>query len=331
MAFSLRSEDLDLPIPGLNIRFTGVPDRDNSTVTWSVNQSFDVWFSAVHITHAAGQIVTRVDEMSRSSGTTCSGEARIVEATLTTIGSANMITVSTSLGDATISNISTSAATALERVPAVHFDVRIHASETPHDGCGNTYQLQNTTVRFTAFVSNVRAVDGVSRTITGTTFEWEMPPVGVTVIGRLDEQTVEVRFDGHGPVSLTVHVTVTTAAAEHREESTVRFAVLTPEEAQLGSALCRLRYEAQASMPAVMFIAGIGAGFTIGDIRFVDPLWDPTPETLHNAQVLLSPYSSKELKQLHAAAGRIAEVAAIVTKQTSQLMEQARIDGNIKR
>jgi hypothetical protein len=315
LALTLTSADLHLPIPNLTFLFTGVVGGNN--ITWTVNQPLDVWFSGAHITGAHGQIVTRVDDAAASLGTDCMGMQRVFEATITTIGNSNTLTVDTSLGAATASNITITGAGAGETLAAVFFNVSIHANQTPNDGCGHYYQLQGSTVRFTASVANLQAVGNV----TGTTFHWDVP-AGATVTPGTDQQpTLEVRLDSHGTVSLTVHVIVTTDVETGTRQSTAHFAVLTADEALLQSLICSLRSHSLPG-PAVA-IVGIGAGFTAGGIRFVDPLWDPTPDELRNGMaVLRRGYSLHELHQIRAAAASISSAASAVTNQVGHIIDQ---------
>jgi hypothetical protein len=316
LAFDLTSEIIGIPIPGLTIPFTGVLEEDNS-ITWSADQPFtDVVFSGVPITRVHGQIVTRVDDVTASLGMTCTGEQRVFEATMATIGERNTLTIVTGVGDAILSNIRTSTpAMAGQRLAPVFFDVIVHANQTPHDGCGNYFQLHGSTVRFTASIANVRSVGNV----TNTTFVWAVPDVVRS--GRTDQPTLDVTLDSPGPVTLTVYVTVTTdLEGERTGHATAHFAVLTSDEATLQSLLCTMITVA-AELPVAK--AGIGADVIIGVFDVIDPLRDPTPDKMRfNASALLRGYSLVELHQVRAAADRIGSMAQAVTKQTSQIIKQ---------
>ncbi len=316
LEFTLTSEHLHLPIPGLNFPFTGVVTGNN--ITWTVDQRMDVWFRGAHITRAHGQIVTSADEITATLGTDCRGDQRVFEAAIASTGGSNTLTVDTSLGPASASNITFMDARAGEILGPVFFDVRISANQTPHDDCGHYYQLQGSTVRFTASVVNLRAVGNV----TGTTFRWDTPPAGVTVTPGTDRQpTLEVRLDAEGTVSLTVHAVVTTDVETGAGQSTAHFAVLTADEALLQSLLCQLRSHSLPK-PAVS-IVGVGAGFTSGGIRFVDPLWDPTPDELRNGvAVLRRGYSLHELHQIRAVATSVARTASEVSKLVGHIIDQ---------
>jgi hypothetical protein len=319
LAFHLTSEVIGIGIPGLTIPFTGVLG-DDSSITWSADQPFtDIAFGGIPITRVHGQIVTRVDEATASLGMTCAGEQRVFEATMRTIGERerNTLTIATGVGDAILSDIRTSApAMAGQRVAPIFFDVVVHANRTPHDGCGNYFQLQGSTVRFTASIANLRSVGHV----TDTSFAWAAPD-SVTVSGRRDQPTLEVTLDSPGPVTLNVYATVTTdLEGAQTEHATVHFAVLTPEEARLQSLLCTMVTVA-SELPVAK--AGIGASVIIGGFTVIDPLRDPTPDKMRfNASALLRGYSLVELNEVRAAADRIASVADGVAKQTSQIIKQ---------
>jgi len=318
LAFDLTSEMMGIPIPGLTIPFTGVPG-DDSSITWSADQRFtDIAFGGIPITRVHGQIVTRIEDAPVTLGVTCAGEQRVFEAAMRTTGERerNTLTIVTGVGDAILSDIRTSApAMAGQSVAPIVFDVVVHANRTPHDGCGNYFQLQGSTVRFTASIANLRSVGHV----TDTSFSWTAPE-SVTVSDR-GQPALEATLDSAGPVTLNVYVTVTTdLEGAQTEHATVHFAVLTPEEARLQSLLCTMVTVA-SELPVAK--AGIGASVIIGGFTAIDPLRDPTPDKMRfNASALLRGYSLAELNEVRAAADRIAGMAERVAKQTSQIIKQ---------
>jgi hypothetical protein len=214
----------------------------------------------------------------------------------------------------TISQISLGV-TCGEMLGPVFFDVRIHANKTPHDDCGNYYQIQGSTVRFTASIENLIA----DSEVTDTVFSW-VHPAGVAVNGRSDQPTIEVGLNSHGSVSLTCQVIVTTSKLESGTNySTAHFAVVTADEAAQLAGICHLR-SLTLPLPAVL-IAG-GPGFTAGGTHFVDPLWDPAPDELRNKVAVLGRvYSLPELYQVRAAAERIARAATGLAKRTTVVIE----------
>jgi hypothetical protein len=321
LAFTLTSANLSLPVPDLTLLFAGT--AKGNQVTWTINQGLDVFTKqGLHISGVHGQIVTIHDEVPASLGTDCSGAQRVQKATFATIGGANTLTIDTSLGAATISQISCPLVTCGEMLGPVFFDVRIHANKTPHDDCQHYYQIQGSTVRFTASVENLIA-DGE---VTDATFSWVVP-AGVVVNGKSDQAAIEVVLNSHGSVSLTCQVIVTTTGGTSTNFSTAHFAVITADEAAQLAGICHLS-SLTLPLPAVL-VAGAGPGFTAGGTHFVDPLWDPAPDELRNRVAVLGrAYSLPELYQVRAAAEQIVRAAIGLAKQTSVVIEYREVQAD---
>jgi hypothetical protein len=316
LAMTLTSADLNLPVPGLSIPFTGV--ATGNTVVWSVDQALDVTYTIAHISRVRGSITTRVDETTPMLGTNCTGAERVVKSTLTTIGSSNTLTVEIDvLDDAVASNISFTGATCAQALESVFFNVRIRPNRSSTDGCGNHFQLEGATVRFSANVENLRG-DG---TITGVTYSWSIPTSGVTLHGATDQRNVEVTFDNPGSYTMTCTAIITTSlGVTATQTSSTTFAVVTQEEAAHLSLFCELRKLARGSFNTV--ISGIGAGFTIGGHRFVDPLWDPVPDGIMNKAVLARGLTHHEALEVRAIAETLARTASALAKQSTLVIEQ---------
>jgi hypothetical protein len=286
-------------------------------VIWKVDQGLDVWSSGVHFTHVGGQITTRVDDQPASLGPGCGGAQRVVRATLSTPGNGatNALNIDTDLGTATASKIGTYGWTG-ETLAPVFFQVRLVPSVSPHNECGQYYQFQGSTVRFSASVINLQTPDPV----TGTTYKWTVPP-GLTPLGPTDQASIDVLLAAHGSFKLRCDVVISTAIEAATNYNVAGFAVLTAEEVTLMNQLCHLMQETMPQ-PAVA-LRGVGPGFTVGGIRYVDPLWDPTPDELRNrGAVLIRPFSLRELGQIHARAQQIAKIAPALARQTAVVMEQ---------
>jgi hypothetical protein len=313
LSFTLTSAQLNLPIPGLSFPFIGTADASGQ-VTWRVDQSVDLWYSAVHITRVHGQIVTQLGETRPRLGNACDGTQRVFKATLVTAGNDNTLVVDTSLGSATASNITTQVAAGSDLAP-VFFNLGISADHWDSDGCGRQFQLQGSTVRLTAVVRNLVATG----TVTSITYQWQ-PPIGAAVIGPTDQPTLTLLCSQPGQVTAGVRVIVTTDVESGSTQATLRFATLNADEAQLLALLCRIR---SATLPTPnVVVTGIGPGATVGGIRFVDPLWDPSPEMLREPDsVLVRTWSRYELHQLRHAVDRLTHDAAALLKHTARVIE----------
>jgi hypothetical protein len=205
------------------------------------------------------------------------------------------------LGAATISQISVPlGVTCGEKLGPVFFDVRIHANKTPHTQCRYYYQLQGSTVRFTASVENLIAAGEV----TDTRFNWTVP-AGVTVNGPSDHATIEVVLNTHGSVSLTCQGIITTTVQTGTNYSTADFVVSTVDEVLLYEAICHF----QSVVAPLPKIPGPGG--------------DPA--------VLGRPYFLDELHQVRAAAERSARAAAELAKQATVVIEQREAPARLPR
>jgi hypothetical protein len=314
LEMTLTSADLNLPVPGLSIPFTGV--ASGNTVVWSVDQALDITYVA-HISRVRGTITTRVDETTPMLATNCTGAERVVKSTLTTIGSNNTLTVEIDvLADAVASNISFSGATCAQALADAFFNVRIRPNRSSSDGCGNHFQLEGASVRFSANVENF-AGDG---TITAISYSWSIPS-GVTLHGATDRRNVDVTLDSPGSYTLTCTAIITTSLGlTSTQTSSTTFAVVTQEEAAQLSLFCELRKLARGSFNTV--ISGIGAGFTIGGHRFVDPLWDPVPDGIMHKAVLARGLTHHEALEVRAVAETLARTASALAKQSTLVIEQ---------
>ena len=299
LALMLDSNQLNLPVPGQTFQFAGT--ANGNQVTWVIDQPLDIWFSGAHLSRAHGQIVTRVDEVSPSLDTDCSGNRDVEVATLTTVGSDNAVSIDTdpAVASATLSNISAQGVRCSEPLSPVFFDVRIHPNKTSSDGCEHYFEDQGSTVRFTAWVEDLIAVGPV----TGTTYSWTVPP-GVAVNGPMEQATIEIVLNDTGSVSLTCRVVVTTTLESGANQSTVTFSVLSAHEAAHWRLFCDL-LSLDRRLPSLLFP---------GDPAF------PRAPSLH------------VLYQVRVSAGRIAEVASELARLTTVVIEQreAQIEGRIR-
>jgi len=290
LAFELDSAELYLPIPSQPFLFTGTPN--GSQVTWRIDQPLDVWYQGAHLSRVHGQIVTRVDSVTPSLGTDCRGAQRVQTVTLTTVGTANAMSIDTDpeVGSATIRNISAQMVRCGEAPPPVMFDVRFSVNRSEHDECGHSFLIEGSTVRVTALVENLSAV-GV---VTNITYSWDRPPAGVTVNGPSDQATIEVVLNNPGRIGLTCQVVVTTTVESGTSQSTATVTVLTADEAAQWRLGCHL----------------------LGLDRRLPPLLFPGDPALPRVSTL------HELYMLRASAERIAEAASSLAMQTTSVIEQ---------
>jgi len=305
LAFTLAATDLGLPLPSLNLPFTGTADEANSQIVWHIDQRLDLWESIAHITRVRGQITTTVSEPAASLGTACDGIAqRAFLAALATTGAGNELVVETSVGDAQASNISLMA-TVGEVLPPVFFQVAVSASHWLDDGCGMRFQAPNTDVIFTALTQNL-VVHGVIQNIR---FTWTVTSGPATISDSGDQQSVSVHIDGIGIVHMKVKVDVITDIDAGSVERHFNFAVFDERSAGLLRSLCQLRQHFSPLSNVV--VRGVGPGFTVGGRHWVDPLWDPTPD-----------FSRVHIAQLRRAVERIAHVAPAINKQLGGVLEK---------
>lgn len=305
LAFTLAATDLGLPLPSLNLPFTGTADEMNSQIVWSIDQRLDIWESVAHITRVHGQITTTVSEPPATLGTACDGMAqRAFLAALATTGGSNELVVETSVGDAHASNISLMA-TVGEVLPPVFFQVVVSASRWLDDGCGMRFQDPNTDVIFTALTQNL-VTQGAIQNIR---FRWEVQSGPATITSGQEEQSATVHMDGIGIVQMKVTVDVITDINAGSVERHFNFAVFDDRSVGLLRSLCQLRQHFSPISNVV--VRGVGPGFTAGGRHWVDPLWDPTPE-----------FSRVDFARMRRAVEHLGRVAPGVSKQLGSALEK---------
>jgi hypothetical protein len=298
LAFTLDSNQLALPIASQTFRFTGT--ANGNQVTWDIDQPLDVWYLGAHLSRVHGQIVTSVDNVTPSLGTDCSGAQRVQTVTLTTVGTGNAVSIDTDpdVASATISNIYAQEVRCLETLPRVFFDVRFTADKS-QDACGHYFQIQGSTVRFTAWVENLNAVGAV----TSITYTWTHS-AGVTVNGPSDQATIEVVLNNPGRISLTCQVVVSTTVEAGTNQSTANVTVLTTDEEAQWRLGCHLVWLVRR-LPPLLFPGDPALEWLRPEIAAV-----PGASTLHG------------LYLLRASAERIAEAASSLARQTTSVIEQ---------
>jgi hypothetical protein len=305
LAFTISSDQLSLPIAGQMFPFTGT--ANGNQVTWTIDQPLDVWYMGAHLSRVHGQVVTSVDNVTPSLGTDCSGAQRVQTVTLTTVGTANAVSIDTdpAVASATISNIYAQEVRCLETPPPVFFDVRFTADKS-QEACGHYFQIQGTTVRFTAWVENLSAVGAV----TSVTYSWTHS-AGVTVNGPTDQATIEVVLNNPGRISLTCQVVVSTTVESGINQSTENVTVLTSDEEAQWRLGCHLLYL----------------------VRRLPPLLFPGDPALEWREVAAIARGSTlhELYLLRASAERIAEAASSLARQTTAVIEQRELQIKLSR
>ena len=291
VAITLNARDLgigvDVPLP-----FTG--RFEGEVVTWSIDQPLDSWVDAIHITHVTGSIVAVAAGSMAMPATTCDGrDARVVKAILTSSPSDSTLRISTSAGDAVITQIAVTIS-AGEVIQPISFEVAIAASSWQTDPCGDRFFVEGQSVTFTALVEDLFA-DG---TVT-TSFRWN--PGDLSAV-RTDQSSLTVRLPA-GNHRISVDVTVSTDIEPHSQTVTrsLGFAVLTADEAAQLRSQCQMARLLQElrTMVYQSVVPGIGGGVVLPGHRFVDPLWDPTPDELRGAANLVTrSYTRHELQQM---------------------------------
>ena len=310
LAFDLNAGDFGLP--DIPLRFQGTADRDERTVTWAVNEHPDQWFEGVlHVSRIHGQIVTAVDVVSPPSlARACNGEPLVVQSSLALLISSdlrNELVVEYELlfvPDAARVSILLAGAEAGEPSTSPRLGLRIVPGLLHDSGC-RRYGLVGDTIRLTAIIDSLM-IDGSLQEVA---YRWEI--AGANPHGPTNRQNLEVFLDRPGQVDVVVHITVSTNLATVSQRASLRIAALTPQQALLEKALCRLRHV--LARDGAIVARGTGGGVYLKGQRYVDPLWDPSPEL----RVLSRPYTTVELNRLEKAIGRLAQAANAVQEQTS--------------
>jgi hypothetical protein len=307
-----------LPTP-LMVRFVGRA-VDSSTVVWEVDQTLrDVSVFGIGVSHIGGMLTTTVSSTALTRGNSCDGGSMntLFTTSLATIPSQCRVVASTALGEAILTNVSTEA-TVGEPLPALAFNVNIHASRWERDGCGHFFQLEHTSVDLTALVSHVSTVG----TATPMTFAWTASGID-GLPAPADQRTCRVTFGAAGEASVSVRVTTSTdLQGEVSSFATLTFSVLTADELSHRRQECRLRGLVAGASGSVITLRGVGAGFTRGRTRFVDPLWDPTPD---GALAAMNPgtaarHSLADLHQLRTTADAIGKAASALSRTAEKII-----------
>jgi hypothetical protein len=274
LAFTLTTANLGITAVNLAFDFRGTPDPGGlPQIVWTVDRDVSEWASGAHITHLGGSVTTQIDSVPPFLGKSCSGDERVFQVTMSTIGTANALHIDTSVGTVDVSKIAIASPGAAigEVLSPVFFDVGLHVSSWKKDGCGHRYQLVGAIVTITALVENLQAVGPV----TSTVYNWHVD-AGVVILSGLGTSTLTVRLDTPGNWKVAVDVTVATTIESSTRQGSVTFPTLTVADANTLDFACHLKHLAQAAETSARAIIGVGAGVTLGDgTRLVDPLYDP--------------------------------------------------------
>lgn len=288
---SISASALGIPIDGLQLPFNGQAAPGGDQITWSMDQPLDANGGGAHVSHVRGSIVTAVSAVPGQPSMDCSGAPLVQRATLQSVPESSSLAVDTNFGQAAVSNISTTLSVS-EPLGPLNFSVRIRGDRWSGNACGTYWLNVGDHVRFTASMINVSSPDP----ITETSCQWVLPG---GVPGPADFY-VDYDFPDPGRYAFTATISASTALEGPVPFSnTATFAVLSDDEARLRTLMCDLRRALGQQRQGTILVPGSGAGGQVGDIRFVDPLWDPTPDELRNAYSMLeSPYSTSELTAL---------------------------------
>jgi len=321
LEFRLTSQDLSLSVPGLTLLFEG--SAVGNVVTWNLDTTFtNLWSGLVQIQRAHGQIVTTVDSITPIVELGCDNIMRDFEATLSTVGANNTVTIETSAGTATVAEITIVGALAGRRRIAPTFALEIVADHWETAGCGTQFQLTDSTANFTATITNPQP----GFVFDSSTFLWHAPPHAD--ISSDVTQTIRWNFGPEAAMKLSVTVSHGGPLGQAFKTANLSFAVLTQEEAAMWSVLCLLRNQLTPSRVTAA-VVGVGKGITGGGKRIIDPLWDPTPDELRTGVAgRTRGFSLHEMHQIGATAQKIGKAAASVTTHIEKLI--ARRESELK-
>ena len=192
----------------------------------------------------------------------------------------------------------------------------VHSEDAPRNPCGEYYQVQGSVASFSAEIVGLRTRSPVRNVY----YHWQADGY---IPGPIDEQRISLEFTLLGNARVTAQVGVGTDTEDGYHQATIIVPVITPEEAELWELVCALQSHAIPVPVPARARVGLGSGVTAGGIRFVDPLWDPTPEVLRQAENGRRPgYSLHDLYQLHGAAERLAGAASAVAHQASCVIHE---------
>jgi hypothetical protein len=317
----ISSAKFNLPIRPVDLLFEMRPNPGGGAITWSIDQTLDAEAWPVHVTRVHGEITTNLTGVPGEPSSNCEGEPRALRARLESVPELSSLTVDTNFGAAVITNIRTSAGIS-DRLGPLTFSVRIDGDRWSKDACGDFWLDPGDHVRFRARIVNQNPPDPITAISCNWTIDDPTLPNAVTRPGF----SVEYDFSEPGTYEFTAAVTARTAL-EGRATfgSRARFTVLTPDEAAARRFACQLQQAIERLRPRpALLVPGSGAGGRFGNIRYVDPLWDPTPDELHTvAHMLRSPYSASELVQLSGSLRQINKLATMANEHVQALLNAA--------
>jgi hypothetical protein len=191
-------------------------------------------------------------------------------------------------------------------MPSVSFDVEISAIGLSPDGCGYHFGLEGAAVTLIAYVDHYRG----SYPYTDVAYQWDAP-TGAVAQGPLNRQSLQLVLGAIGVAGTTVHVTLKTFDVEKptyrppqivtiqaSQDRPFQVAVVSPQEAGLREALCRLRNEMR-SIPQRI------------------PGGDPA-----RTVVVADPYSPEELAELKQGGERIVDATRGLQENLTALAKE---------
>lgn len=337
LGFELDLGTINGLLSGMSIYFEGTADETTNTISWTINnerlsrpetnpQGKSLF--GFTITSVSGQLSTSIQDITPVIDTGNDGNDRIYRTSMTLQGDTNIIRIEA--GPVISATIYIDAATARcgSKAPAFRFDVNVGNNNSHEDGCGNKYLLVNEPVRFTADIFNVRSL-GMP---VSSTYNWEIShknESGGWVVTDASGTTGSRHFNytpyQTGVVKIKVTVDVTTDATYAMENgiSTYEFqiSVYNHEMLLLSGAVCRLRQNNHGFYSILARGAGRGGSIANGRFRFIDPLWDPTPDQLKDHTLSPRPFTLQELQQIRRNMERDIKLASEILSVTTNLIQ----------
>jgi hypothetical protein len=342
LGFVMELELFDFAFPFLSIYWSGVivdqaagiirwtPDGSNMNIPANRRPIGQTYFSNSRVTAIDGELLTKIDNIDPFFDDINGLGERMFRTSMTFIGDNNFFRFweQGNTGEPAAGlKILGGTARCGEPVPSFTFDVNIHTDSYRQNACGERALIMNTPASFRAGISNVVSLGRVRGS--ETKYSWEFAYLnargGWDVVHRVypsANRDVSYTPDRTGVLRVTATVDATTDSTHPVEHSissaSFRMTVEDAEGFFLSSAICNLRRNIAGLN--VLVENGFGETRTIGGIRIIDPLWDPTPESL-SARAARKPLTSQRLQQIQRNMERTAKYTAEIIGKTAKLIE----------
>lgn len=343
LGFVLDLGNINELLTGVFVYFAGtVINENDGIISWQMDNNHlpesqrpvGKTILGYRITSVDGQLTTSLTDITPVVGTSnISGENRLYRTLLNFIGNQNILNIEVNSGIALTASVHilSAAARCGVNVPSFMFGVDVHYDNWRGDGCGHRYLMIDEMVRFTAGVHNVVSLGRPIATRFSWEFSWLNDEGGwdlfLATSPPSDSPYHDFLPDRTGSLKIKAIVDITTDSTAIMENglSSFEFRMMVQNEETLGfaNAICELRHNI-AGLYAIL-APGVGAGFTVGGIRFIDPLWDPNPEISINVSAINHPYTLQQLQQIHRNMERSVKFASGIMAISSKLIEKQKI------